>query len=116
MNRCTSLPESLRIVASLCAFLLLSTSGAAPADEVPKSVIDTWAQFDPSSELLETELICESAQDNLVLRHIRFVVGTFGGKKTRVAAFYAFPKDGVQVPGVTIEISSSIEAMRKSLD
>ena len=100
MNRCTSLPESLRIVASLCAFLLLSSSGAAPADEVPRSVIDTWAQFDPNSEPLETELIRESAQDNLVLRHIRFVVGSFGGKKTRVAAFYAFPKGGVQVPGI----------------
>ena len=35
-----------------------------------------------------------------MLRHIRYLVGTFGGKKTRVAAFYAFPKDGKRLPGI----------------
>ncbi len=35
-----------------------------------------------------------------MLRHIRYVVGTFGGKKARVAAFYAFPEGGQRLPGI----------------
>lgn len=70
------------------------------AQEVPQTVEETWALFDPRSEPLETEVIRESISDGIVLRHIRYVVGTFGGRKTRVAAFYAFPAGGRQLPGI----------------
>ena len=80
------------ITLALCPF--------APADDVPKTVSDTWAQFAPHAEPLETELIRESVHEDVVLRHLRYVVGTFGDKRTRVAAFYAFPKAGKQLPGI----------------
>ena len=70
------------------------------AQDVPQSAEQTWADYDPRADPLEVELIRESIDDDIVLRHVQYVVGTFGGKKTRVAVFYAFPKDGKRLPGV----------------
>ena len=80
--------------------VLLANVSRISAQDIPKSVEQTWAHFDPRSEPLETEVIHESAEDGIVLRHLRYVVGTFGEKKTRVAAFYAFPEGGKQLPGI----------------
>jgi dienelactone hydrolase len=79
--------------------LLMSGSPTAFA-EVPQTVEQTWASFDPHAEPLELELIRESTADGIILRQVRYVVGTFGGKKTRVAAFYAFPENGRDLPGI----------------
>lgn len=79
---------------------LILTTVAAFADDVPQSVEQTWAQFDARAEPLETEVIRETIEGGIVLRQIRYVVGTFAGKKTRVAAFYAFPESGEQLPGI----------------
>ncbi|MDP6444445.1 MAG: acetylxylan esterase [Pirellulaceae bacterium] len=81
-------------------FIALSYCSTATADDVPMSVSKTWDQFDPRAEPLETEVVRESLHHGIVLRHIRYVVGAFGGRKTRVAAFYAFPKDDKQLPGL----------------
>ncbi len=79
--------------------LLASVSCSAFAD-VPQTVEQTWASFDPHAEPLETELIRESVTDSIVLRQVRYVVGTFGGKKTKVAAFFAFPEGARSLPGI----------------
>ncbi|MAR13565.1 MAG: hypothetical protein CL681_26775 [Blastopirellula sp.] len=85
----------------LIPLLLLVVCGSQIlAADVPDSVTDTWVQFDPRAAPLETETIRESMHDGIVVRHLRYVVGIWGGKKTRVAAFYAFPKDGRQLPGI----------------
>ena len=76
------------------------TTGFVQSQETPRTVEETWAFFDPEAESLDTEVIRESVEDGIVLRHFRYVVGTFGGKKTRVAAFYAFPEDGRRLPGI----------------
>lgn len=70
------------------------------AQIVPQNVKKTWSQFDARAEPLEVETIRESIEDGIVLRQIRYVVGTFNGNKTKVAAFYAFPKDGNNLPGI----------------
>lgn len=62
------------------------------ADEVPKSVAELWGDFDPRKELLEVETIREWKADGMVLRVVRFRVGTFKGKAARLAAFYGFPE------------------------
>ncbi len=80
--------------------VLLGDAAIAAAQNVPQTVEQTWADFDPRAEPLEVEVIRESVDDGIVLRHVRYVVGTFGGKKTRVAAFYAFPKGGRELPGI----------------
>lgn len=76
---------------------LLSIPAAA---EVPQTVAETWAQFDPRAEPLEVEVIRETTENGITLRQIRYVVGTFGDRKTRVAAFYAFPEAGRDLPGI----------------
>ena len=80
--------------------VLLAVTAAANAQDVPQTVEQTWAGFDPRAESLEVEVIRESVEDGIVLRHVRYLVGTFGGKKSRVAAFYAFPKGGEKLPGI----------------
>ncbi|MHC4876779.1 MAG: dienelactone hydrolase family protein [Planctomycetota bacterium] len=85
---------------TLLTLIVLAGSTSALAQSVPQTVEQTWAGFDPRAEPLETEVIRETVEDGIVLRHVRYVVGTFGGKTTRVAAFYAFPKDGKQLPGI----------------
>ena len=91
---------------SATAFLTLILFELVPAwnvvcgQEAPNSVTETWAKFDPRLEPLETEIIRESVEDGIVLRHVRYAVGTFDGKKTRVAAFFAFPKGTKKLPGI----------------
>jgi dienelactone hydrolase len=70
------------------------------AENVPQTVEQTWANYDARAELLETETVRESIADGIVLRYVRYVVGTFGGKKTKVAAFHAFPVNGKNLPGI----------------
>ncbi len=83
------------------AVLVASVSATSAGDSlVPKTVEETWARFDPHAEALETEIIRESVENGIVLRQIRYVVGTFDRKKTRVAAFYAFPEKGRSLPGI----------------
>ena len=84
----------------LLALVLLGNTGIVLAQGVPQTVEQTWADFDLRAEPLQVEVIRESLEDGIVLRHVRYVVGTFGGKKTRVAAFYAYPDDGEKLPGI----------------
>jgi dienelactone hydrolase len=79
--------------------LALCISWPVPG-EVPQGVAATWALFDPRAEALETEVIRQSEMNGIVLRQLRYTVGTFGAKKTRVAAYYAFPEGGRKLPGI----------------
>ncbi len=86
---------------SLCVLMLLTfglpSNSVAPsrfaltADDVPQSVEQLWADFDPRKDALETEVIREFQEDGGVFRHVRFVVGTFKGKTARMTATYGFP-------------------------
>ena len=84
----------------LITVLLLLAFASVRAAEVPQTVEQTWAAFDARAEPLETELIRQWREDGIVLRHVRYVVGTFDGKQTRVAAFYAFPDQQSHLPGI----------------
>lgn len=84
----------------LVALAMLCNGAMVFAKDVPQTVEQAWADFDPRSEPLEVEVIRESVADGLILQHVRYVVGTFGGKKTRVAAFYSYPKGGNNLPGI----------------
>jgi len=92
----------LTTMRSLFFFLIVSSisAGWVRSQEVPQTVADTWALFDPKAEPLETEIIRQRTEDGIVLRQIRYVVGTFRGKKTRVAAFYALPQNGANLPAI----------------
>ena len=80
------------------ALLLISPVGLQ-ADAL-QSVTDLWADFDPRIAPLETEAIREWEANGSVMRYVRYVVGTFDGKKVRMAAYYGAPKGGTRLPAI----------------
>lgn len=69
-------------------------------ENVPKTVKELWADYDPRKEALETEVVKKLEGGGLVFRYIRYLVGTFKGKKAHIAAFHAYPKGGKNLPGI----------------
>lgn len=81
--------ETSAAAVSLSAFDL---SGLVAVDgDVPQSVIELWADFDPRKDALETEVIREWKEKSGVFRYVRFLIGTFKGQPARMAAIYGFP-------------------------
>lgn len=88
---------------SILSVVFAPLLGLLPLDlpaQVPQTVEETWADFDPKAEPMQVEVIRESTDGGIILRHLRYLVGTFGEKQTRVAAFYAFPSGGANLPGI----------------
>lgn len=69
------------------------SSERALSELVPQSVEALWADFDPRVDPLQTETVREWKEDGAVLRHVRFLIGTFKGTRSFMAAFYGFPVD-----------------------
>ena len=69
-------------------------------DKVPQTVEDLWKEYDPSAEPLKTQLVREWEEDGVVIRYLRYYIGSFKGKPAWMAAFYAFPKNAKNIPGV----------------
>lgn len=73
--------------------------------EVPQSVDELWAGYDPRAEALDVTVIHEwdeTYQGKPVkVRMLTFTVGTFKGKVSRISAYYAYPADAKgKVPGL----------------
>ena len=68
--------------------------------KIPTTVDELWGNYDPRKEPLETEVVREWKQGDITIRHVVFTVGTFKGKKSRLAGFYAFPKSDKKLPGI----------------
>ncbi|MEI8310184.1 MAG: dienelactone hydrolase, partial [Verrucomicrobiota bacterium] len=68
--------------------------------KVPQSLDELWAGFDPQKEPLEAEVLKEWEQDGIVLRIVRYQVGTLKGAPVKMAAFYGFPKGGTKLPAL----------------
>ena len=82
------------------AVWLLIPLVALHAADIPQSVNELWADFDPRKAPLEAEILKAWEQDGLVCRIVRYQVGTFREAPAKVAAFYAFPKGAKKVPGL----------------
>lgn len=67
---------------------------------VPASVDELWGNYDPKKEPLETEVAHQWHDGDITCRYVVFTIGTFKGTKSRLAAFYAFPKSAKKVPGL----------------
>jgi dienelactone hydrolase len=70
------------------------------AQAVPDSVDALHADVDPRREPLEVETLREWEEPGLVLRRVRYRIGTFKGEPARMAAFYGFPKGGSRLPSL----------------
>jgi len=56
----------------------------------PRTLDDLWRGYDPRAEPLETTVVREWKQEDATCRYVVFTVGTFKGKRSRLAGFYAF--------------------------
>ncbi|MDC0647056.1 dienelactone hydrolase family protein, partial [Opitutales bacterium] len=64
------------------------------------SVETMWQGYNPRLENLETEILKEWEQDDVILRIIRYRIGEFKGKRAMMAGVYGFPKGAQTVPGL----------------
>lgn len=69
--------------------------------DAPPIDFDTmWQGYNPRLENLETEILKEWEQDDIILRIIRYRMGEFKGKVAMMAGVYGFPKGAQNVPGL----------------
>lgn len=102
-----SLPRA-SFACSLCLLLICTATFAAdpetlPAltgDVAPQNLAEMWAGFDPRAEPLETEILHEWEEEEVVLRIVRFRIGVFKGQQAKLVGVYGFPKNASKVPGL----------------
>ena len=101
-----ALSRALGIFLLLCAARLNPACFAQtiPIEEEPEEVpqINTaaqlWAGYDPKAEPLEVEVVKKETQDGIDIETIRYTGETWKGRKVRVFAYRAAPKDGKNLP------------------
>ena len=96
---------STAILALLCV-----TSGSLYAQQesllpledgkAPQTIEEVWRGYDPQAEPIEAEVFREWEVDGIVLRAVRYCIGTFKGQKSWMAAIYGFPKGGTNLPAI----------------
>jgi dienelactone hydrolase len=91
----------------IIGFLVLTTcfgvqaaDSLSPLKKVPQNVTELWEGYDPRTEPLRTEVVREWKEDGVIVRYVRYFIGSFKGKPAWMAAFYAFPKGAKDLPGV----------------
>lgn len=88
--------------------------------KAPTNLDELWGAYDPGREPLETQVVREWQEGNATYRQVVFTIGTFKGRKARLAAFYAFPKSATRLPAI-LQVHgggqrASIESVRHSAD
>lgn len=58
---------------------------------IPQTVNELWANYDSTKESLEAKTIQEWQEDGITIRYITYTIGTFKGRKSVMAGYYAFP-------------------------
>lgn len=88
------------VVTAGCMVLVAWGAGSAGAADslaplkdgvAPRTLDELWAGYDPRAEPLETTVVREWREEDVTCRYVVFTIGTFKGKRSRLAAFYAFP-------------------------
>ncbi|KJD37189.1 hypothetical protein PW52_01675 [Tamlana sedimentorum] len=68
--------------------------------EAPQSYDELWKSFNPRAEPLDTEILHEWEEDNIVMQVLRYRVGVFKGHKAMMAAVYGYPKGAENLSGL----------------
>jgi cephalosporin-C deacetylase-like acetyl esterase len=94
--------SSLRIPLLIAAHAILQLHPTLSAAEIPQTLTQLWSNYHELDEAtpLEPETLKEWDQDEVVCRIVRYQVGLFKGAPSRVAAFYAYPKGGTNLPAI----------------
>ena len=103
----TSMKNQFITSSIIIGFLVLTTcfgvqaaDSLSPLKKVPQNVTELWEGYDPRTEPLRTEVVREWKEDGVIVRYVRYFIGSFKGKPAWMAAFYAFPKGAKDLPGV----------------
>ena len=80
--------------------LALCCVGEGMGSGVARSVEALWADVDPRREPLEVQEVRRWEDGGTVFRCVVYTVGTFKGRKARMAAFYGFPKGSTRLPAL----------------
>lgn len=71
-------------------------------DFIPQTVEELWSNFDPYAEPLEAQVYREWNENvsgvNTHFKLVRYVVKTWKGQKSIMAAYYAYPVGGTNLP------------------
>jgi len=81
---------------------LLAQDTLPPLDgrPTPVNLTEMWQGFDPLRDPLDTEIVREWKEGDATYRYVVFTIGIFKGQKSRVAAFYGFPKSDKKLPAL----------------
>ena len=85
--------STMRQLIPILAALISFCTTASRAADIPTTVPEVAAGFDPRIEPLDTHVVREWHDDGVTYRYVTFHVGTFKDQPARIAAFYAFPQD-----------------------
>lgn len=84
----------------LCAETLTPLGEGFPVQTVPLTAAELWAEFDPTIEPLDSELLYQWQENGVTLQVVRFRVGIFKGETAMVAGIYGFPTGQTSMPGL----------------
>ena len=114
----------IKLVLLVSALSFASTALAAESlppitdGKLPQTVDELWAGYDPSAEPLDVKVIREWDEvvngKKVKLQMLTFKVGTFKGKDSRIAAYFAWPVEAKgKIPGL-VEIHGGGQRARKA--
>jgi len=66
----------------------------------PQNLDELWGPYDPTREPVGVEIVKEWRRDGVVLRAIRYEVGTFRGERAWMGAIYGFPEGARKLPAL----------------
>ncbi len=86
----------------ICQPLCASQETLPPLKDgiAPQTFDALWAGYDPRAEPLDVEILKAWEQDGVVLRIVRYRIGSFKGQKAMMAAVYGYPKGQKNLPGL----------------
>ena len=68
--------------------------------KAPQTLAEVWGDYDPQAEPMEVQTFKEWEEEGVVIRAVRYYIGTFKGRKAWMAGLYSFPKGGTNLPAV----------------
>ena len=88
------------LIVGITALVRADTLPAAGQGAIAENLEELWVGFDPRREPLAVETLQECEIDGVVLRLIRYDVGTFRGQVSKVAGLFCYPVGARSIPGL----------------
>ena len=96
----------LLAVAAACAGVAGGSLPPLAGGKAPRNLDELWGDYDPAAEPIEARTVREWRDGSIVCRYVTYAIGTFKGRKSTMAAFYAFPAERSEGPWTSAEYSS----------